>query len=74
MQTLCQIKEKEEREIEDIFGSSFQIERRLYELGFMPGRKVEIIKKSFSKKTILVKIENYCLALRCGVADYVRVK
>ena len=74
MQTLCQIKEREEREIEEVSGPSFQIVRRLYELGFMPKRKVEIIKKSFSKKTILVKIENYCLALRCDIAEFVRVK
>ncbi|MBO4412845.1 MAG: ferrous iron transport protein A [Clostridia bacterium] len=74
MQTLCQVKEKEEREIEEISGPSFQIERRLYELGFLPGKKVEIIKQSFSKKTILVRLDSFCLALRCGVADYVRVK
>ena len=74
MQTLCEVKEKQEREIEEISGQSFQIERRLYELGFMPGKKVKILKKSFSKNTILVELENYCLALRCSVADYVRVK
>ena len=74
MQTLCRIKERESRNIEEISGPSFQIERRLLELGFLPGKEVMILKKSFSKKTILIQLDNFCLALRCSVADYVRVK
>ena len=71
--TLCDLKENESSTIQNISGDNFAIIRRLMELGFLPERNVKIIKKSFSKHTVLVEIENYVLALRCKVADYVKV-
>ena len=71
--TLCDLKENEGARIKSVDGNSFAVIRRLLELGFLSGRAIRVLKKSFSKKTILVEIENYVLALRCKVADYVKV-
>ena len=71
--TLCDLKENESAKILDLEGENFAIERRLFELGFLPGREIKILEKSFSKKTILIEIENYTIALRCSVANYIKV-
>lgn len=70
---LCNVKENVEFTINSISNKSFALKRRLLELGFIPNRKVKVIKKSLIKETILVEIEGYLLSLRCSVARMVVV-
>ena len=74
MKNLCEIPEGETKRIAKILGSQIAIKRRLLELGFLPGRKVKIAKKSLSKKTVLVQIEEYLLAIRCSIAKAIIVE
>ena len=74
MKNLCEAGDKECLKIVKIESEQLSIKRRLLELGFLPGRKVKIAKKSLSKKTILVEIEGYLLAIRCTVAQAIFVE
>ena len=70
---LCNIELNRVYVIEKVLNNSFALKRRLLELGFISGRKVKVVGKSLSKKTILVEIEGYLLSLRCSVANMVVV-
>lgn len=48
--------------------------RRLTELGFVEGARVNIIQFSSLKKTILLELEGYVLSLRASVAEIVKVR
>lgn len=71
---LCDVEINKEYKIVEFAEGAFPIRRRLYELGFICGRKIKVVKKSLIKKTILVEIENYLLSLRCTVAQIILVE
>ena len=74
MQSLCEVQTNKDFEIIKIDGAQTPITRRLLELGFLPGRKIRVAKKSLSRKTVLVEISGYLLALRCTVAQAIFVE
>lgn len=74
MKNLCEVEVLKEFKIVEIETEQISIKRRLLELGFLPGRCVKVSRKSLSKKTILVEIQGYLLALRCDVAKSIFVE
>ena len=74
VKNLCEVEVLKEFKIIKIESEQIAIKRRLLELGFLPGRKLRINRKSLSKKTILVEIGGYLLALRCAVAKCIFVE
>ena len=47
--------------------------RRLLELGFLPGAKVQVIKKSLTNQTILVGVGGCVFIMKKNIASYVQV-
>lgn len=74
MKNLCEVEVLKEFKIVEIETEQISIKRRLLELGFLPGICVKVSRKSLSKKTILVEIQGYLLALRCDVAKSIFVE
>lgn len=74
MKNLCEVEVLKEFKIVEIETEQISIKRRLLELGFLPDRCVKVSRKSLSKKTILVEIQGYLLALRCDVAKSIFVE
>ncbi len=71
---LCDVEINKEYKIVEFVEGPFAIKRRLFELGFIRGRSIKVIRKSLIKKTILVEIEGYLLSLRCTVAQIILVE
>lgn len=65
-------------EIGEIIGLSenapLKIRRRLCDLGFTPGQKVKLVRKSVLGKALLIEIRGYTLSVRSTVAEVVVVK
>ena len=51
-----------------------KIKRRLLDLGFTPGQKVRILRKSILKKVFLVEIRKFVLSLRREIVQYILVE
>ena len=71
---LCTICANKKYIISEIEETNFQLKRRLLELGFVPGQKVEICKKSILKRVFLVKIRGGLLSIRANLLRFVSVK
>ena len=54
-------------------GLDFAYKRRLLELGFFYGEKIQVLKKSFYKKTFLVLVRGDVFCLRKDLAEYIKV-
>ncbi|MDD2445714.1 MAG: FeoA family protein [Clostridia bacterium] len=65
-------KEYEIKEINSEYGLKYI--RRLYELGFISGEKVTILRRSFLNKTLLIKIKGYALLLGAEIASQIILK
>lgn len=48
--------------------------KRIVELGFIPGEKVTVLRKSFLNKTLLIKIKGYTLLLGFEIASLIKIK
>lgn len=47
---------------------------RLQEIGFFRGNVIRVLKKSFLKKTLLVKVLNSCFAMKSSMALKIQVE
>ena len=74
MKNLCEVEISQECRIVEVKIETMAIKRRLLELGFLPGKTVKVARKSLTKKTVLVEIGGYLLALRCSVAQNIFVE
>ena len=74
MKTLDMQKEGVVFEIENVFCANKRFLNRLLELGFVPGQKVEIFKKSILGKVFIVKIRDGLLSIRKHLLKFVSVK
>ncbi|MDD4686159.1 MAG: FeoA family protein [Clostridia bacterium] len=73
--TLIQADLNKEYEIKGINGEyRLKYIRRLYELGFISGEKVTILRRSFLNKTLLIKIKGYALLLGAEIASQIILK
>ncbi len=53
---------------------SNKIKRRLYDLGFLTGTNIKILRESLLKKAYLVEIRGYTLCIRNTIAKSIIVK
>ena len=74
MKTLDKQKSGQIYEIEGVFCANKKYLFKLLELGFVPGQKVEICKKSILKRVFLVKIRGGLLSIRANLLRFVSVK
>ncbi len=51
-----------------------KIRRRMYDLGFINGQKIKVVRKSLLKKAILIEIRGYTLSLRSTIAEFIYLK
>lgn len=51
-----------------------KIRRRLCDLGFTPGQRVRLVRRSVLGKALLIEIRGYTLSIRSTVAEAVLVK
>ena len=51
-----------------------KIRRRMYDLGFINGQKIKVVRKSLLKKAILIEIRGYTLSLRSTIAGFIYLK
>lgn len=50
---------------------SYKYTRRLYELGFIPNEKIEVLRKSLQRKTFLVAIRGVVFSLQKELASQI---
>lgn len=72
--TLQECEFKKEVEILSLNGLDIKLKIRLYEIGFFPTSKVQVLNKSYSKKTILVHVLDSCFTIKSDIAGCVEVK
>ncbi len=53
---------------------SSRLSRRLLELGFLPGEKVKVLRKSLLGKAYLVELRFYTLTIRRDIAKFIMVE
>lgn len=74
MKTLDKQKDECLFEIENVFCANKRYLNRLLELGFVPGQKVEIFKRSIQDKVFIVKIRGGFLSIRKELLKFVSIK
>ena len=52
----------------------FKIKRRLLELGFTPGVKVKLVRKSLIGQAYLIEIRGFLLSVRKNIASFISIK
>ena len=72
--TLEQCDIKKEVEVISINNLDAKLKIRLYEIGFFPASKIQVLNKSYSKKTLLVQVLDSCFTLKSDVAKFIEVK
>lgn len=50
-----------------------KIKRRLFDLGFLSGTSIRVVRKSLLNKVLLVEIRGYTLSLQKKIADYILI-
>lgn len=51
-----------------------RLSRRLLELGFLPGEKVKVLRKSLLGKAYLIELRFYTLTIRRDIAKFILVE
>jgi len=48
--------------------------KRISELGFIAGEKIMVLRKSFLKKTLMIKIKGYAILLDSEIAGLIKIQ
>ena len=71
--TLEQCELKRDVEIISLNGLDMKLKIRLYEIGFFPSSIIQVLNKSYSKKTLLVQVLDSCFTLKNDIAKFIEV-
>lgn len=74
MEILSSVKLNKPFSISDFSPSlSLNVKRRLFDLGFVKGAKIKVLRKSLLGRAFLVEIRGYCLTIKKDIASCIMV-
>ncbi len=74
MQNLLRVKNEYKSIFSFAESTPFKIKRRLLELGFTPGTRVKVLRRSLLGQAYLVEIRGFTLSMRKEILAYVNVE
>lgn len=74
MEILSSVKLNKPFSISDFSPSlNLNVKRRLFDLGFVKGTKIKVLRKSLLGRAFLVEIRGYCLTIKRDIASSIMV-